>query len=58
MGIFKLHRFNGIEEYHIAEAKIYAIMDSENKIKATSAPVRASVRPPAARGRRSASGRR
>lgn len=32
MGIFKLHRFNGIEEYHIAEAKIYAIMDSENKI--------------------------
>lgn len=32
MGIFTLHRFNGIEQFEITEGKVYAVKDQDKRI--------------------------
>lgn len=32
MGIFTLHRFNGIEQFEITEGKVYAVKNQDKRI--------------------------
>ena len=32
MGIFTLHRFNGIEQFEIIEGKVYAVKDQDKRM--------------------------